>query len=143
MYVDDFMKELIINSKKDKGLYDVLSAVGDLISEYEISFEFNFQIEVIIEEIFINIVKHAYKDEDRIIKINYEVLDNPLRFHIIFVDDGNMFNPLEYDDPNLSDDINERKVGSLGIYIVKEYADEINYNYKNNQNVLSIIKNMK
>ena len=137
------MKELIINSKKDKGLYDVLSAVEVLISEYDVSFEFNFQIEVIIEEIFINIVKHAYKNEEGIIKINYEVLDDPLRFHIIFVDDGDMFNPLEYDAPNLSDDIDERKVGSLGIYIVKEYADEMNYEYIDNQNVLSIVKNMK
>lgn len=137
------MKELIINSKKDKGLYDVLSAVEVLISEYDVSFEFNFQIEVIIEEIFINIVKHAYKNEEGIIKINYEVLDDPLRFHIIFVDDGDMFNPLEYDAPNLSDDIDDRKVGSLGIYIVKEYADEMNYEYIDNQNVLSIVKNMK
>ena len=137
------MKELIINSKKDKGLYDVLSAVEELISEYNVSFEFNFQIEVIIEEIFVNIVKHAYNDEEGIIKINYEVLDDPLRFHIIFVDDGDMFNPLEYDKPNLSDDIDERKIGSLGIYIVKEYADEMNYDYIDNQNVLSIVKNMK
>lgn len=137
------MKELIINSKKDKGLYDVLSAVEELISQYNPSFQVNYQIEIIIEEIFINVVKHAYKNEDGIIKINYEVLDDPLRFHIIFVDDGDMFNPLEYDAPNLSDDIDERKVGSLGIYIVKEYADEMNYEYIDNQNVLSIVKNMK
>lgn len=51
------MKELLINSKKDKGLYDVLSKVEELTSEYDISFEFSFQIEIIIEEIFVNIVK--------------------------------------------------------------------------------------
>ena len=55
------MKELIINSKKDKGLYDVLSAVEVLISEYDVSFEFNFQIEVIIEDIQnLHIVHHHY-----------------------------------------------------------------------------------
>lgn len=136
------MRELIINSNKDKGLYDVLSAVEELISEYDISFEFNFQIEVIIEEIFINIVKHAYNNGEGIIKINYEVLEDPLRFHIVFIDDGDMFNPLEFEIPNLSDDIEEREIGRLGIYIVKEYADEMIYDYVNNQNVLSIVKNM-
>ena len=44
---------------------------------------------------------------------------------------------------NLFNNIDERKVGSLGIYIVKEYADEMNYDYIDNQNVLSIVKNMK
>lgn len=137
------MKELLINSKKDKGLYDVLSKVEELISEYDISFEFNFQIEIIIEEIFVNIVKHAYKNTEDIIKINYEVLENPLRFHIIFIDNGPMFNPLKFEIPNLSDNIEERTIGRLGIYIVKEYADEIIYDYVNNQNVLSIIKNIE
>ena len=137
------MNELLINSKKDKGLYDVLSKVEELTSGYDISFEFSFQIEILIEEIFVNIVKHAYKNIDGIIKINYEILENPLRFHIIFTDNGPMFNPLEFEIPNLSDNIEERTIGRLGIYIVKEYADEIIYDYINNQNVLSIIKNIE
>ena len=137
------MNELLINSKKDKGLYDVLSKVEELTSGYDISFEFTFQIEIIIEEIFVNIVKHAYKNIDGLIKINYEILEGPLRFHIIFTDNGPMFNPLEFEIPNLSDNIEEREIGRLGIYIVKEYADEINYVYVNNQNVLSIIKNLE
>ena len=136
------MEELLINSKKDKGLYDVLSKVEELTSEYDISFEFVFQIEIIIEEIYVNIVKHAYKNEEGLIKINYGILEDPLRFNIIFTDDGDMFNPLEFEIPNLSDNIEEREIGRLGIYIVKEYADEITYDYVNNQNVLSIIMNI-
>lgn len=138
----DFMDQLLINSKKDKGLYDVFFKVKELLSEYQISFEFEFQIEIIIEEIFVNIVKHAYNDEEGIIEINFEVLEDPLRIHIVFIDNGPMFNPLEFENSNLSDDIDEREIGKLGIYIVKEYADDINYNYKNNQNVLSIIKSI-
>lgn len=53
-----------------------------------------------------------------------------------------MFNPLEFEIPNLSDNIEEREIGRLGIYIVKEYADDISYDYINNQNVLSIVKNL-
>lgn len=136
------MDELIINSKKEKGLYDILNVVEETLSSYELSLEFNFQIEIIIEEIFVNIVKHAYNNEEGLIKFKYEVLEDPLRFHIVFIDDGEMFNPLEYEVPELSDNIDKRHIGQLGIFIVRKYSDEISYNYENNQNCLSITKNM-
>lgn len=136
------MKELIINSKEDKGLYRVLSAIEEDLNSYNYSFDFKFQLELIIEEIFVNIVKHAYKNQEGIIKIKHGILENPLRIKIDFIDEGPMFNPLKAPSPNLSEDIDERKEGYLGIVMIKEYSDELNYRYEYNKNIFSIIKNI-
>ena len=137
------MKDLIINSKEDKVLYRILSAIEEDLNDYNYSFEFKFQLELIIEEIFVNIVKYAYKNQEGIIKITYGILEDPLRIKISFIDDGPIFNPLKAPSPNLSEDIDEREVGSLGIVMIKEYSDELNYKFENNKNIFSVIKNIE
>ena len=137
------MKELIINSKENKGLYKVLSAIEEDLNSYNYSFEFKFHLELIIEEIFVNIVKYAYKDQEGIIKIIYGILQDPLRIKINFIDEGPMFNPLKAPSPNLSEDIDDREEGSLGILMIKEYSDELKYRYENNRNIFSVIKNIE
>ena len=55
-----------------------------------------------------------------------------------FRDNGVQYNPLERQDPNLNAPPEERDKGGLGIYIVKQYADDIEYEYKDNTNILTI-----
>ena len=55
-------------------------------------------------------------------------------------------NPKELDkrliNPDITLDASERQIGGLGIFIVKQSMDEISYEYKNNQNILTIKKNL-
>ena len=59
---------------------------------------------------------------------------------ITFIDEGVPFDPLIKKDPNVSLSVEERDIGGLGIFIVKKTMDKVEYEYKENQNILKITK---
>lgn len=59
---------------------------------------------------------------------------------ITFIDNGVPFDPLKADDPDITLSAQERQIGGLGIYMVKQSMDEISYEYRNGQNILTIKK---
>ena len=100
------------------------------------------EIDIAIDELFSNIANYAYKHEIGKAKVRVEVKDNPKAIVVTFIDNGIPFNPLEKADPNVSLSADERNIGGLGIYIVKKTMDKVEYEYKDNQNILTITKNI-
>ena len=99
--------------------------------------EENLQVDLIVEEIFVNIVNYSKTD---FIKVNVE-FENPT-LTIEFIDNGIEFNPLIKEDPKMPETIDDTPIGGLGIYLTKEFADKIDYNRVNGENHLKIIKNV-
>lgn len=98
----------------------------------------DFQVKLIAEEVFANIVN--YSDTDLIIvNANYE--NSILTFE--FIDDGFEFNPLLKEDPKMPESIEEAEIGGLGIHLTKELSDSIKYERKNNKNHLLITKKVE
>lgn len=98
----------------------------------------DFQVELILEEIFVNIVD--YSDSEFIdVYANFE---NQI-LTIEFVDNGIPFNPTLKEDPKFSDNIDDAEIGGLGIYLTKEMADELDYQYINGENHLKITKKVE
>ena len=98
----------------------------------------NLQVNLIVEEIFVNIINYSKTD---IITVNVEFDDNTVTLE--FIDNGIEFNPLLTEDPETSDNIDEVKIGGLGIFLTKQMSDDMSYEYKNGENHLKIIKNVK
>ncbi len=98
----------------------------------------NIQVNLIVEEIFVNIINYSKAD---IITVNVEFDDNTLTLE--FIDNGIEFNPLLTEDPKTSDNIDEVKIGGLGIFLTKQMSDDMSYEYKNGENHLKIVKNVK
>lgn len=99
------------------------------------------QVLLVAEEIFINIAKYAYKGEIGICNITIHVDDKNILV-CTFEDTGTPFNPLKRNDPDLNVPAEERSIGGLGIYMSKNIMDNIEYQYKNNKNILKITKKM-
>lgn len=95
---------------------------------------------LVVEEIFVNIVSYAYEDKDTNNTVTISIKDIGDKVVISFVDGGKHFNPLIKDDPDLSLSVDERPVGGLGIYLVKKMMDNVEYEYKDNKNILTIEK---
>ncbi|RAP49831.1 MAG: hypothetical protein BZ136_02750 [Methanosphaera sp. rholeuAM74] len=113
-----------------------LTRLNDFITE-----EFNlndFKLNLIVEEIFVNIVNYS---QCSYIKVDFELEKGGLT--ITFRDDGVEFNPLAVDEVKHPDSIEEAEIGGLGIHLSKELADEMHYEYSDNENRLTIIKNGK
>ena len=69
-----------------------------------------------------------------------EFEENPAAVLMTFLDRGKPYNPLEKDDPDTTLDIDERDVGGLGIFLVKNNVDEISYEYADGKNILRMKK---
>ena len=95
---------------------------------------------LVVEEIFVNIVSYAYEDNSNNNTVTISIKDNDDKTIITFIDSGKHFNPLIKDDPDISLSADERPVGGLGIYLVKKMMDNVEYEYKDNKNILTIEK---
>ena len=95
------------------------------------------QIELAVEEIFVNIAHYSGADE-AIINCSFE---ND-KLEITFSDSGVPFNPLAKPDPDLTLNAEEREIGGLGIYLTKKFMDTVSYEYKEGMNCLRIIKSV-
>ena len=100
------------------------------------------QIDVAIDEIFSNISRYAYEDEEGDAIVTIDVKEDPLRVIISFSDNGKPFNPLAKENPDTSLSAKERPIGGLGIFMVKKSMDAIDYKYSNGQNILTIKKDI-
>lgn len=120
-------------------LSNIQTFVRDFLSKKEWDSTLIDQLVLAIEEIFVNIVNYAYKDKIGTCTLTIEMIeDNKVSFTMI--DEGEPFNPLEKETPNISLPVEERKIGGLGIYIMKNIMDEVSYKYQDNKNVLTMIK---
>lgn len=98
------------------------------------------QIDIAIDELFGNIAHYAYRFGVGPATVRVEFLKEPCAVELTFMDSGIPYNPLAKEDPDLDLSIEERKIGGLGIYMVKKSMDAVFYEYKNGQNILRIQK---
>ena len=102
-------------------------------------------IELSIEEELANIIDYAYTKEEKAenkdrLEVIYSIDKEEREIRLEFIDGGKKFNPLKVDEPNLTPDYQERKVGGLGVFLIKTYVDEVTYDYVDNKNHLVMIK---
>lgn len=98
------------------------------------------QIDIAIDELFGNIAHYAYNPEVGPATVRVEVVEDPLSVVVSFIDKGVPYDPLSREDPDVELSLEERRIGGLGIYMVKKSMDEISYEYKDGQNILRIKK---
>lgn len=137
------MKELMVEAKTEN-LTEVFSFVQEELSDSECPKKIKRQIKLCVEEIFMNITHYAYNPETGPAKIAVEVVKDPVPIRIIisFIDHGKPYDPLKHEAPDLDLSLEEREIGGLGIFLVKENVDGIDYEYKDGQNILTIRKEL-
>lgn len=135
------MKELTLDATIEN-VTAVTSFVDEQLERLGCPPESQAQIDVAIDELFSNIAYYAYNPETGPATVRVEVLEEPLSVEITFIDSGVAYNPLAKDDPDLSLSADEREIGGLGIFIVKNSMDDVAYEYKDGKNILRIRKNI-
>ena len=135
------MSELNIEAKTEN-LEKVLAFVDKHLEEKECAIKVQMQIDVAVEELFVNIAQYAYDSDTGMVTIQVEIQEEPLAVMITFIDNGVPYNPLAKEDPDITLAAEERQIGGLGIYMVKKTMDDITYDYKDGQNILRIRKQL-
>ncbi len=98
------------------------------------------QIDLAVDEIFSNIALYAYGGKTGSAAVQVEINGHTPAAVLTFTDGGKPFNPLEREDPDVTLPAEERKIGGLGIYIVKKTMDQMEYEYRKGSNRLRIVK---
>ena len=123
-----------------------LDAVNEFVNakldEVECLPQTRMQIELAVEEIFINIASYAYCPNEGPVTIRVTVEEAPIRVILTFIDKGKPFDPLAKKDADVSLPPEEREIGGLGIFLVKKTMDSVKYEYRNGQNILTVVKNV-
>jgi len=100
------------------------------------------QVKVAVEEAVVNVMKYAYPTGHRgDVTIEAAVSDVHLKFTI--TDSGKLFDPTVLPVVDTSLSAKERKIGGLGIHIMRQNMDSINYERMDNLNVLTLRKKYK
>lgn len=99
------------------------------------------KITVCVEELFVNVANYAYEGCVGDCTLGIESSeDNPGRVRITLTDQGKYFNPLEKEDPDTTLEADEREIGGLGIFMVKNIMDTISYERNNENNIIIMEK---
>lgn len=134
-------KEIVIDAVKEN-LPAVLEFVDSQLEEIDCPIKVQMQMDIAVEEIYINIANYAYSPDIGKATIKVGISDDNKEVSITFIDNGVPYNPLEKDDPDITLSAEERAIGGLGIFMVKKSMDDMIYEYKEGQNILTIIKNL-
>ena len=123
-----------------EALSDVLGFVDQTLEKYECPMKIQTAICVAIEEVFVNVARYAYGDEegDMTLGIGFDPESREITFQL--TDKGTPFDPLKKPDPDITLSAEDREIGGLGIFITKKTMDTLNYVYENGKNILTMIK---
>lgn len=134
------MKEIIVPANLDS-IAIVTDFINAELETVNCSERDRIQIDVVVDEVFGNIAKYAYDQEEGDATLLVEVSDEPGAISITFIDHGKPYNPLDnHKTPDTTLKAKERKIGGLGVYMTKKIMDEVSYEYKDQCNRLTIRK---
>ena len=130
-------KEITLPAKIDS-IPVITDFVDEILESAECSMKAQTQIDIAIDELFSNIAFYAYGGGEGDTTVQVDVENTTVS--ITFIDSGIPYNPLEKEDPDVTLSVEERRIGGLGIYIVKKSMNDIRYEYSEGKNRLTIIK---
>lgn len=121
---------------------EITESIESELEKIDCPMKMVIQINVAIDEIYSNIVKHGYSGNGGPATVKLIIEDEPKNIYIVFMDNGVKYNPLDKEDPDVTLSAEERNIGGLGIYMVKKTMDGMAYKYENGQNILTIMKSL-
>lgn len=129
---------LMIEASPD-ALERINEAVESLSSQEEWPPDLLFTANLVIEELGLNVINHAYHGNSGEFEIIIASEDDALT--IEFIDSGPPFNMLtDAPIPDVEASMDERPIGGLGIHLVKTMMDELDYRRERDKNHLTIVK---
>jgi sigma-B regulation protein RsbU (phosphoserine phosphatase) len=114
-------------------------AVLEFAGENSLSEDIVFTLDLCLEELVTNVIFYGYEDQnEHSIEVNLKLEGGILILQII--DDGKEFDPTHLPVPNLDIPLEERQIGGLGVHLVRNYVDSMEYKREDAHNILTIRK---
>jgi len=121
-------------------LDEIREFVGEAAHQVGFSEKEVYSIQLAADEASTNIIEHAYAGvKNGRIEIGCSIAGDDLK--IVMRDNGKSFDPSSVPEPNVKADLSERKIGGLGMYLMRKLMDEVSYeSLPEGGNILTMIK---
>ena len=120
----------------------VQDRIRNLLASLSCSMKTLLELDMIVEEVFINIANYAYEDHIGKAWVDLALKDDGDNLVMTFRDNGLPYNPLEKESPDITSPAEHRAIGGLGIFLVQKYSDALSYEYADGENRLTICKKL-
>lgn len=131
------IKRLIRLPAKLEAIQEAVAFVEELLEEHRVPQNVIMQIAVAVDELFCNVA--SYSGAFNVI-LDLEVDPAKRCMRMCISDDGIPFDPLQKEDPDITLSAEERQIGGLGVFIVKQTMDQVSYAHVDGRNMLTIVK---
>ena len=123
----------------DDTLNDALALVEEELERADCPMKAITQITICVEEMYVNVAHYAYGGQNKgDVTLSVGCEDGTVT--ITLKDTGMAFDPLAKEDPDITLAAEDRKIGGLGIYMVKKTMDSVAYVRENGQNIFTMAK---
>ena len=133
-------KKLVIKNDISE-ISKLATFIGELSEEFDFTPELNFNLNLVLEEAISNVILYAYgKEEQKEISLVAYLSDNNLVF--VLTDSGMEFDPTKVPDADVTLSAEEREIGGLGIYLIRQIMNTVEYQRIDGKNVLTMRKEL-
>ena len=123
---------------KTENLDKLLYAITKFAEKNDFTSDVVRKIRLSAEEVLVNIINYAYPESEGEVEI-YCHRENDTRLTVEILDNGIPLDPLALPEPDLTSKLSDRKVGGLGVYIIRNVAEDVKYRREGNANILTLI----
>ena len=119
-------------------LYEFVEEVGN---DFELSPDIVFNLNLVLEEAVVNIINYAYPKEE------HESSYLSARLHegsivLVLTDTGKEFDPTAAPEADVTLSADDRQIGGLGIFLIRQIMNEVKYERIEGKNVLTLEKKL-
>ena len=133
------MKELTVDAAIEN-LPAVTEFIDAELEALDCPIRTQYKIDVAVDEVFTNVASYAYGPSSGSVTVRFETEQDPVTAVITIMDRGIPFDLTKAEDPDVTLDAEKRDIGGLGIFMVKKSMDEVSYEYRDGQNIVTIKK---
>lgn len=135
------MEEKISIANKIEELPLLAQKIEEIGEQWDLPIPIVMNINLVLEEAVTNIIFYAYTDDQQHeIVILVELNNKQLLLQI--TDDGQPFDPTKKEKPDTSLSVEDRQIGGLGIFLIQQIMDQVEYKRNNNKNIFTLKKSI-
>lgn len=123
-----------------------IAVAADTLSQFWVEAGFDpevaWAVQVVLDEVLSNIVRHGTRQGPApLIDVTFAAIEGGLE--VTVVDDGPEFDPLQLPEPDLTSPLEERRIGGLGVHLVRQLMDSVDYVRRDGRNWLVITRRVR
>ena len=135
----DIFKKIRVAAIKEN-LETVTAFLDEILDEKDCPLKVRLQIDLALEEMYINIANYAYTPKIGEMELRVAFDEAGRELTMVLIDSGIPYDPLAKKDPDVTLSAEKRKIGGLGIYLVKKTMDSMMYERRDGRNIVTMKK---